>query len=436
MQTVDTLIQARWIIPVEPENSVLEDHGIAIHNGKIVALLPWTELQSSYSSNNIVQLGNQLLIPGLVNAHTHCSMSLMRGLADDLPLMEWLQQHIWPAEQKWVDEAFVKNGTQLAIAEMIRSGTTCFNDMYFYPDITAETCAEIGMRSTVGLIVIDFPSRWAADVDSYFSRGLEVADQYRHHPLIKTAFAPHAPYSVSDQPLERVATLAAELELPIHMHVHETNDELHMSHEQHGIAPLQRLEKIGLLNPSLIAVHMTQLNDNDIELVAANSVQVVHCPESNQKLASGFCPVHRLQQAGVNVALGTDGAASNNDLNMLGEMRSAALLAKAVAGDPSALPAHQALEMATINGAKALGLDDQIGSLKPGKLADIVAINLNDIEAMPIYHPTSQLVYATDRQQVSNVWIHGKHLLADRQLTSINEHELRVNTQKWAERLA
>jgi len=362
-------------------------------------------------------------------------MSLFRGLADDLHLMDWLQNHIWPAEGKWISPEFVADGTRLAIAEMLRGGTTCFNDMYFFPDETARVADNAGVRAVVGLILIDFPTVWAANADDYLHKGIEVHDHYRHHPLISTAFAPHAPYTVSDDPLQRVLTFAEEMDLSIHMHVHETAHEVEEASAQSGLRPLARLTQLGLLSPRLAAVHMTQLSDGEIAQLAGSGASVVHCPESNLKLASGFCPVQKLLDAGVNVALGTDGAASNNDLDMLSEMRSAALLGKAVAGDASAVTAAQALHMATLGGAHALGLDETIGSLVPGKAADITAVDLGALETQPVYHPVSQLVYAAGREQVSDVWVAGRHLLKARELTTLNQASIIEKAHAWAEKI-
>jgi 5-methylthioadenosine/S-adenosylhomocysteine deaminase len=363
-------------------------------------------------------------------------MTLMRGLADDLPLMTWLQEHIWPAEQKLVSAEFVQDGSLLACAEMLRGGTTCFNDMYFFAEETVRAVEQAGMRAVIGLIVIDFPSAWAQDADEYLRKGLELHDRLHNHGLITTAFAPHAPYSVSDEPLQRIATLAEELDIPIHMHVHETAEEVERAHSETGRRPLQRLDDLGLLNPRLLAVHMTQLDDKEIARCAETGVHVVHCPESNLKLASGFCPVQQLHEAGINVALGTDGAASNNDLDMWGEMRSAALLAKGVAADAMALPAERALRMATLDGARALGLEEEIGSLEIGKAADVIAVNLNDVSTQPVYHPLSQLVYATSREQVREVWVAGRHLLKDGQLTTLEADDLLGRARHWQTRIA
>jgi 5-methylthioadenosine/S-adenosylhomocysteine deaminase len=433
---VDTLIHARWIIPVEPEFVTYDHHSLVINGGKIIDLLPTELAKQTYQGKTTEHLDNHALLPGLINCHTHAAMTLMRGIADDLPLMDWLNNHIWPLEQKWMSETFVKDGTDLAIAEMILGGTTCFNDMYFFPEITAKQAIHHNIRAKVGLIVIDFPSVWARNSDEYIEKGLSLHEQLRQSELCTTAFAPHAPYTVSDEPLQKIKTLADELELPIHIHLHETLHEVEQAQSNSGQRPLQRLQKLGLINPSLIAVHMTQLTDEEISLFAESGAHIVHCPESNLKLASGFCQVAKCLNAGINVAIGTDGAASNNDLDMFGEMRSAALLGKAVAGDASAIPAMTALRMATINGAKALGLDNCCGSLSIGKAADIIAIDLNHLETQPIYCPVSQIVYAASRQQVTDVWVAGKRLLKNRYLTTFNINDLKAKIADWQQHLS
>ena len=397
MQSIDTLINAKWIIPVDDEESVLDYHSLVIDQGKIIDILPSSEAKSQYQAINTVDLLNHALTPGFINSHTHAAMNLMRGFADDLALMDWLQNHIWPAEAKWVSSEYVYDGTQLAIAESLRAGVTCFNDMYFFPDEAAKAVDEAGFRATVGLIVIDFPTVWAANADQYLEKGLAVHDAYKSHSRINTAFARHAPYTVSDEPLTKIATYAEQLDIPIHMHVHETAFEVSQAVENSGKRPLQRLNELGLLSPRMMAVHMTQLTDAEIQHCAENGVHVVHCPDSNMKLASGNCPVHALQQAGVNVCIGTDSASSNNNLDMLGETRSAALLAKVVSGDATAVSAYTALKMATLNGAKALGIDQITGSLAKGKAADITAIDLSEIETQPLFNPVSQIVYSACR---------------------------------------
>ena len=436
MIVVDTLIHARWVIPVEPESVTYENHSLVIDKGRILDLLPTNLAKQKYQATNTEILDSHALMPGFINCHTHAAMTLMRGIADDLPLMEWLHNHIWPLEQKWMGEAFVRDGTDLAIAEMLLGGTTCFNDMYFFPDVTAQQAVQHGIRACVGMVVIDFPTVWAENSAAYIAKGLDIHDQLRHQPLITTSFAPHAPYTVSDEPLTKIRTYADELEIPINMHVHETLHEVAQAQANSGQRPLQRLHNLGLLTPSFIAVHMTQLTAEEISLVAESGAHIVHCPESNLKLASGFCPVAQCLSAGIKVALGTDGAASNNDLDMMGEMRSAALLAKAVAQDASAVPAMTALRMATINGAKALGLEQEIGSLTIGKSADVIAIDLDHLETQPLYCPISQIVYAASRQQVTDVWVAGKQLLKQRQLTTVNLSSLKARIVEWQVKLS
>lgn len=433
---VDTLINAGWIIPVEPPFDTLKHHSLVIHEGRICDLLPTEQAKQRYQATTVEDLENHVLLPGLINSHTHAAMSLMRGVADDLPLMDWLQNHIWPLEHRWMSEEFVQDGTDVAIAEMLRGGTTCFNDMYFFPDVTAQRAQLAGIRATAGMIVIDFPTIWANDSDEYLSKGLSLNEQLNDSELCQTAFAPHAPYTVSDAPLQKISDYSKQLQRPVHIHVHETAFEVQQALEQTGKRPLQRLQELGLVNSLLIAVHATQLTDDEIRLLADAGANIVHCPESNLKLASGFCPVAQCLDAGVNVALGTDGAASNNDLDMFGEMRTAALLAKAVANDASAVSAMTALRMATINGAKALGLDDEIGSLRIGKAADVIAVDLSLLETQPLYCPVSQIVYAASRQQVTDVWVAGKRLLQQRQLTTVNLSELHSKIAVWQQRLA
>lgn len=433
---VDLIIQARWIIPVEPETATLEQHSLVVDDGKIVDLLPHDAALEKYRPRALEKLDQHALIPGLINCHTHAAMSLLSGIADDLPLMDWLQNHIWPAEQKWVGEAFVRDGTDLAIAEMLRGGTTCFNDMYFFPEVVAQQALHHGIRANIGLIVFDFPTVWAENADVYLAKGLALREQFRHESLLSMSFAPHAPYTVSDEPLRHVLTYADEMNLTIHMHVHETAHEVQEQLQKTGQTPLRRLGDLGLLNSSFMAVHMTQLTAEDIEFYAQTGGHIVHCPESNLKLASGFCPVAACMRAGINVALGTDGAASNNDQDMLAEMRIAALLAKGVAGDASAVPAMEALKMATINGAKALGLDGEIGSLRIGKAADVVAIDLSEVETQPIFNPLAQIVYAASRHQVSDVWVAGRQVLKKRQLTTLDINDLRQRAALWQSKLS
>jgi len=435
MEKVDALINARWVIPVAPDCRPLDHHSVAVRGGRIIAVAPATEARSRFDANEVIDRPSHVLLPGFVNAHTHAAMTLLRGVADDLPLMDWLRGHIWPAESRWVSAEFVADGTELAIAEMIRGGTTCFSDMYFFPDVVARSAARLGMRTCVGLIVLDSASAWAGNADEYIAKGLELRDEYKAHPLVSVAFAPHAPYTVSNSTLTRIRKLSDELDAPVHLHLHETADELSASVDEHGIRPIERLRELGLLSPLLVAVHMTQIEDTDIAAVAAAGSSVVHCPESNLKLVSGTCPAARLIDSGINVALGTDGAASNNDLDMIGEMRTAALLGKLVAGSASAITAADAVTMATLNGARALGLGDEIGSVTPGKWADVICIDMDSVSSRPLYDPVSQIVYSAARDQVSDVWIGGAHLLRDRVLARQDETELLASARAWQHRI-
>ena len=431
-----TLISAKWIIPVVPSNTVLENHCIVVDNGKIIALLTTEKALKKFPHAEHIERNTHALIPGLINSHTHTAMSLFRGMADDVPLMEWLEGHIWPAEAKWLSPEFMRDGVRLAVAEMLMSGTTCFNDMYFHSDIVAKTAQNMGIRAFVGMIVLDFPTGWAANADEYFQKGLAVHDEVRALSRVNATLAPHAPYTVSDEPLEIVRTYADELNVPIHMHIHETADEVNDAQSQHGERPIARLHRLGLLNPRMMAVHMTQLTQDEIALSAEQGIHVVHCPESNLKLASGHCPVAQLLEAGANVCLGTDSASSNNDLDMLGEMRTACLIAKTTANDARALPAWQALEMATINGAKALNIQNEIGSLEVGKSADMVAIDLNHLSTQPVYNAISQIVYSASRDQITDVWIEGQARVTDKQLVNQDVNQILRNAALWGERLA
>ncbi|MCP4430950.1 MAG: TRZ/ATZ family hydrolase [Gammaproteobacteria bacterium] len=427
-----------WIITVNQAFEILQNTAIVIEQDRIIQLLPAEEIYSLsyYAEAEIFELATHVVMPGLVNAHTHASMSLFRGLGNDLPLMEWLNQHIWPAEGQWVNAQFIRDGLKLAAAEMIQSGTTCFNDMYFYPDVVAHEVQQTGIRAVVGLIVLDFPTVWARDSQEYISKAIAVFDEMKSLPLVTAALAPHAPYTVSDQPLKEVAMYSSELELPVHMHIHETAFEVAEAEKNSGMRPLQRLDQLNLLNPNLVAVHMTELNAFEIERVAEAGVNVVHCPESNLKLASGICPVADLQSNAVNVCLGTDGAASNNDLDMFGEMRTAALLAKGTSGDARACDSRQAIEMATINGAKALGLADETGSIEVSKQADIIALDMSSLNTQPLYDVASQVVYACNSRQVTHVWVAGECLYNDSQFTTIDKDQLCQLVNQWQAKIA
>ncbi|MBL8202532.1 MAG: TRZ/ATZ family hydrolase [Chromatiales bacterium] len=430
-----SIISARWIVPVEPAGIVLEDHAVVIQDGVIVAILPRATALGNHPAATHIQRPGHVLMPGLVNAHTHAAMTLFRGLADDLPLETWLNGHIWPAEARWVTPDFVRDGAELALLEMLMGGTTTCGDMYFFPDVMARAVAESGMRAAIGMIVLEFPTVWARSADEYLTKGLAVRDQFKGHPRVSTMFAPHAPYTVADRTFEQIRVLADELEAPVQMHVLETAAEIPASVEQHQRRPLQRLDALGIVTPLLAAVHMTHLETGDIDLLAGRGAHVIHCPESNLKLASGFCPVARLVDAGINVAIGTDGAASNNDLDMFGEMRAAGLLAKGVAGRADVLPAWALLQMATLNGARALGLGDRVGSLVPGKEADLVCVDLARPATQPVHSPISQLVYAASRDQVTDVWVAGQHLLREGRALIADTEAILGRAAAWGAKL-
>ncbi|MFN7182955.1 MAG: TRZ/ATZ family hydrolase [Thermomonas haemolytica] len=435
-QPCDLLIEAGWVVPVVPHGVVLEGHAVAVSGGRILAVLPTAEARARFAAKETVLRPDAALIPGLVNAHTHNPMTLLRGVADDLPLMTWLREHIWPVEAAVIGPEFVADGMRLAIAEMLRGGTTCANENYFFPDVQAAVYKQHGFRAQVGAVVIDFPSAWAKSDDEYFDRACELHDAWRGDPLVATAFAPHAPYTVSDANFERVRVLADQLDVPVHLHTHETAQEVADSIKLHGQRPLARLDRLGLVNDRLIAVHMTQLTEAEIHLCAERGVSVVHCPESNLKLASGFCPACALLAAGVNLAIGTDGCASNNDLDMFGETRTAALLGKAVANDAAGFSAFEALHAATLGGARALGFGDRIGSIEPGKEADLVCVDLAALETQPLHHVVSQLVYAAGRQQVTDVWIAGQPKLRGRELVDMDIDAILANARQWRTRIA
>ncbi len=435
MEHIDQIIHAKWLVTGELQNPVLENHALIIKDGVIKDILPSKDVAPLYQAKINEHYSTHAIMPGLINSHTHIAMNYFRGLADDLALMNWLNNYIWPAEKKWVSEEFVYDASLFAMAEMIRSGTTCFNDMYFYLQATARAAEMAGMRAHIGITVIEFPTNWAQTTDDYFLRGMEFYEEYKNHPRITATLAPHAPYTVSDQSMLRIKEIAETYRLKINLHLHETADEVNQSLVQFKKRPIQRLNDLDFLTPNLIAVHMTQINEADLAILENTKISIAHCPESNMKLASGVCPVEKLKSLGLNVALGTDGAASNNDLNMIGEMRSAAFLAKLSTQNPESLSAETALHMATLNGAKALGVEQKIGSLKIGKAADFTAVNLEEIETLPLYHPISQIVYAASRQQVTDVWVAGKQLMKNRKLTTLDEKELMAKAQYWQKKI-
>ena len=434
-RTVDLRIDAGWIIPVEPAGA-LTGHALIVDDGRIIALLPVEAADDAYAARTTHDLPNHALIPGLVNAHTHAAMTLMRGVADDLPLKTWLEGHIWPLEARFVAPDFVYDGTLLGAAEMLRGGVTCCNDMYFYPDAAARAYETAGMRAMLGMPVLDFPTPYAPDADGCLQRGLAARDAFKHAPLLSFSLAPHAPYTVSDASWEKIVMYARQLDLPIQTHLAETRREVDESLAATGLTPLHRLDRLGATGPAFIAIHAVHLDGDDVALLAAQRCQVVHCPASNMKLGAGIAPVTEMLRQGIGVALGTDGAASNNRLDILGEMRLASLLAKVATGEPSSVPAAMALRMATLHGAAALGLDSQTGSLQPGKQADLVAVDLSGLGTQPMYDAVSHLAYAAGRESVTDVWVSGERVVADRRLTTIDEASLLVRTRGWQQQLS
>lgn len=434
MESVDTLIVAAHVAPVEPR-ALLARHAVAVRDGRIVAVLPEDDALARFEARDVVRLDRHVLIPGFVNLHCHAAMALLRGLADDRHLMAWLEEHIWPAEAKHVNDEFVHDGSLLAMAEMLRAGVTCVNDMYFFPEATARAALRAGMRASLGVIAVDFPSAYAADPSEYLQKGLATRDAYRGEPLLSFCLAPHAPYTVGDESLKRIAVLAEELDVPVHTHLHETRDEIEQGVARYGMRPFERLRRLGLVGPHLIAVHAVHLDDVEMDVMAREGVSVAHCPSSNMKLASGIAPVAALRARGVCVGLGTDGAASNNRLDVMAEMRNAALLAKVTSGDASTVSALEALEMATLDGARALGLDRDLGSLRPGKWADLAAVELSSLETLPCFDPASHLVYAAGREHVTHTWVGGEARLVERRLQGIDEADLADKARWWQRRM-
>src|SRR3977135_4170274 len=436
MQPIDLLISARWVIPVEPAGAVLNDHSVAVSEGRIVAVLPSAAAGERFEAREPLRLDRHALIPGLVNLHTHAAMTLLRGLADDLPLMAWLKDHIWPAESRHVSPEFVYDGTLLACAEMLRGGVTCFNEMYFFPEAAARAALDSGMRAALGLIAFEFPTADAGDADDYIAKGLAARSALREDPLLSVCMAPHAPYTVSDRTFAKVVTIAEELDLPIHTHLHETQQEIEESLTRYKARPLARLRSLGMLGPRLVAAHAVHLEDEEIAMLAHHGASIAHCPSSNLKLASGFAPVAAMLARGINVGIGSDGAASNNRLDMFQEMRTAALLAKAVGNDAQAMPAHRALAAATLHGARALGLEASIGSLAPGKSADLCAVAFDEPELAPCYDPVSHLVYSAGREHVSHVWVAGEPRVREKKLVGFENRGLNNRVLLWQNKLA
>jgi len=432
---VDLIIEARWLATVVKDAPLLESYSVIVQNDTIVDVLSTALARNQYTSADTLTLDEHIVIPGLINLHTHAAMNLMRGIADDLPLMQWLNEHIWPAERAVVSYDYVKDASLHACAEMLSGGTTCFNDMYFFPQATATAINQSGMRANLGLFVSEFANSYASDADDYLQKGFESHDSWRGNAMISSSIAPHAPYTVSNRTFEKIVTYAEQLSIGIHTHLHETRDEISQSETQYGVRPIQRLAALGLLGPNFTAAHGVHLLPSEIDMLSEHSCHIAHCPSSNLKLGSGIAPISSMLKNNVNVGIGTDGAASNNRLDMFAEMRLAALLAKGNAEDPTSVPAHQALEMTTVNAAKALGLDDIIGSIEIGKKADVVAVKLSDVTISPCYDPISHLVYTCGREHVTHTWVAGKLRYCNGLYANIEPLELKEIIQKWQPKL-
>jgi 5-methylthioadenosine/S-adenosylhomocysteine deaminase len=435
IQQVSTIISAKWICPVRPHNVILEDHSIILDENRIIDIIETKKIASLYQSDQHVQLHHHIVTPGLINAHTHAAMNLFRGFADDQPLHSWLHDSIWPLEKKWVTPDFVYDGTLIACAEMLKSGITTFNEMYFYPEAASRAIKESGMRANIGLFVMDYPSNYANDGEDYLMKGLEARDGWRDEALISSSIAPHAPYSVSDKTLNQVLTYANQLNLTIHMHVHETENEIKESIKQYQLRPIERLHRLDLLSPQFMAVHAVHLNAEDLNTLSKESISVIHCPISNLKLGSGIADLEALQKHNINVCMGTDGSASNNKQDVLHDMQLASLLAKGLKKNAAIIDAKTSLEMVTINGAKALGLEDHIGSIEKGKYADLVAFDMDHVSTLPMYDPMSHLIYATSREEVSHVWVNGLLQYEEGLLTSIDTQSCKDIGLRWQRKL-
>ena len=436
MQHCDLLIKAEWCVPVEGPQAILENHAVAVGDGRIVAVLPLADADREFQPSRTIERPGHVLIPGLINTHTHAAMTLFRGYGDDMALEPWLTERIWPAEKRWLGPEFVRDGTALAIAEMLLGGVTCFADQYFFPEIGANTAVDLHMRAVVGTPVLDFETEWARDAREYLQKSADlVHDPYADHPLITSAFAPHSTAALGDDDFVELRVMADQLDIPIQIHLHETEKEIENALAATGMRPAERLASLGLVNRSLLAVHAVHLSDDEVQLFADAGVSIAHCPRSNLKLASGIAPVAHYDSAGVNVAIGTDGAASNNVLDMLLEMQTASLLAKAASRDAQALSALDSLSMATLGGARALGLEQVTGSITAGKWADLACVDLRSINSQPAYDPVSNLVYAASSSQVADVWVAGRQQVENGRLTDIDVEDIAGRANEWSRQI-
>jgi 5-methylthioadenosine/S-adenosylhomocysteine deaminase len=433
--TVDIIIRGGTVVTMDGAHRVIEQGGIAIKNGRIVEVGKTADIDRKYAAREVVNAAGKVVIPGLINGHTHVPMTLFRGIADDLDLQEWLTKYIFPAEAKNVTEDFVRVGARLGLAEMIRSGTTTYCDMYYFEDAIADETFKAGMRGVLGETVIDFSVADNKTYDEGLAYSERFINKWKGNALIVPAIAPHAPYTVSEDHLKAARALSDKLGAPIVIHISETKREVDESIAKKGASPVDYLNRIGFLNDRVIAAHMVWPSDEELGLLKKLGVGLVHNPQSNMKLASGTAPVPRMLKENLPVGLGTDGAASNNDLNLWEEMDTAAKLHKLISNDPKVVSAEEAFEMATIRGARALHLDKEIGSIEKGKRADLVIVDLDDLNQTPWYNIYSDLVYATKADDVRTVIIEGRVVMRDRRLLTLNEETIKADARRYRERI-
>lgn len=427
----DLIVKAKYILPMNDALEIIQDGFVAITDGKIAAIGQEDILDKGIAVKEIIDAGNAIVMPGLINAHTHAAMAYFRGLADDLPLDIWLQKHIWPAEAKYVKPDFVRNSLALACLEMIKSGTTCFSDMYFFQESAAEIVANAGLRALLSEVILDFPSPSSPHPQDAMDKTVRLVEQFKDDGLIKIALAPHAIYTVAKENLLAIKELRDKYSLPIHIHLSETKKEEMDSREKYQKSPVEYLADIGLLNDRLMAAHCVWLSDNDIEIIAESGAKAVHCPASNMKLGSGISPVGRMIKNNIIVGLGTDGQASNNSLDMFDAMRLAALLPKAASLDPELVKAREVVKMATIDGAKVIGQEKEIGSLVPGKKADLITINLNQPHLVPLSDPYSHLAYCVRGGDVNDVIVNGSIIMRNREVKTLDEKAIIVQASAF-----
>ncbi|MBI5741342.1 MAG: amidohydrolase family protein [Nitrospirae bacterium] len=436
MQNVDYIIRADYLLTMEGDLAVIRDGAVAVTGSDITDAGTFAGVSAKYTSKKIIEGKDRAVFPGLINTHTHAAMVYFRGLADDLPLMEWLQDHIWPAEGKWMTEEFVGDAVGLACLEMLKAGVTTYADMYFFQNAAGKKLEKIGMRGVLGAGVIDFPfTGYARAVDDYFANAENLINNFKDSDFVFPCIAPHATYTCGPDNYKRANALSEKYNVPVHTHLAETQFEVAECQKRFGKTPVEYFESIGMLSERLFAAHCVWLTDNEIELLAKRKAGVAHCIESNLKLASGFAPVPKLLSAGVRVGLGTDGAASNNDLSILGEISTAAKVHKAVSGDPTVVDSRTALLMATKIGAEILGLGDKVGSIRPGKKADLVMAGLSKPHLTPIYDIYSHLTYCLRPSDIETVMVNGKIVIERGRPTTMDEEEVLAKAREWQEKI-